>query len=194
MECEERGAIWPLEELRDLARVIKGYAIVWNRPSERLGWFIEQIAPTAIERTFAEKVDLRALIDHDPSLIIGRQSAGTLRVAKDNHGLRVEIDPPNGPRGQDIVESVRRRDVNGMSFAFQPLDVTWNEKVDPPVRTVTDMLVREVSVVSFPAYPQTSAEMRSKDAAARQSWQQYQARLTGRTVDERLTEYQRRRF
>ena len=119
--------------------------------------------------------DVRALIDHEPQEIIGRLSAGTLRIAKDDKGLRVEIDPPNSPRGENIVESIRRRDVTGMSFAFQALNVAWNEKVDPPVRTVTDMLVREVSVVSFPAYPQTEVAMRSKDAAARRSWQQHRA-------------------
>jgi HK97 family phage prohead protease len=188
MDCEERGAIWPLDlETRGLSRVIKGYAIVFHRPSERLGWFVEEIAADAVDRTLKDRVDLRALIDHEPGEIIGRMSAGTLRVAKDERGLRVEIDPPNSPRGENIVESIRRRDITGMSFAFQALDVTWNEKVDPPIRTVTDMLVREVSVVSFPAYPQTEAAMRSKFAAARQSWQLYQSKA-GRSVTARLLE------
>jgi HK97 family phage prohead protease len=195
MVCEERGGIWPADvETRGLAHVIKGYAIVFNRPSEKLGWFVEEIAPSAVNLTQVQQADLRALIDHKPEEIIGRMSAGTLRVAKDDNGLRVEIDPPKSPRGENIVESIRRRDVTGMSFAFQPVEVTWNEKVDPPIRTVTHMLVREVSVVSFPAYPQTEVAMRSAPSALpadRRVWERYHQ---GRSVNVRLAEMLRRRW
>ena len=82
MDCEERGAIWPLLdlEIRGLSRVIKGYAIVFNRPSERLGWFVEEIAPAAVNIEQLKQSDVRALIDHEPQEIIGRLSAGTLRT------------------------------------------------------------------------------------------------------------------
>ena len=119
---------------------------------------------------------LRALVDHDTGEIIGRLSAGTLRIAKDERGLRVEIDPPSSPRGQNIIEAIRRRDITGMSFGFQTLNDAWNTKADPPVRTVTDMRIREVSLVSFPAYPQTDAALRSLALA----------RPKVRTVTERL--------
>ena len=172
-------------EIRGLAKTIKGYAIVFNRPSQKIGFFVEQIAPAAIDRTLKEGIDLRALIDHQPEEIIGRLSAGTLRVAKDEHGLRVEIDPPNCPRGENIIEAIRRRDVTGMSFAFHTVQDSWNERVDPPIRTVLDMEVREVSVVSFPAYPQTEAAMRSL---------QMFRRTAGRSVSDRLAESRRRRW
>jgi HK97 family phage prohead protease len=114
-----------------------------------------------VDRTLKEKVDLRALVDHDSARILGRLTAGTLRVEKDGHGLQVEIDPPETTSGQDIVESIRRRDVTGMSFAFRTLKDLWDETTDPPTRTVLDMLVREVSVVTFPAYPQTEVALRA---------------------------------
>jgi uncharacterized protein len=150
-------------ETRGVQRVIRGYAMVWNRLSENLGGFREQISPEAIDRTLKDGIDLRALIDHDASRILGRLSAGTLRIEKDPQGLRVEIDPPATTAGQDIVESIRRRDVTGMSFAFRTLPdgAAWDFNVDPPIRTVSDMLVREVSVVTFPAYPQTDVALRA---------------------------------
>lgn len=144
--------------------VIRGYAIVFNRLSEHFGFFREQIAPEAVARTLKDRVDLRALVDHDPVRILGRLTAGTLRAEQDGHGLLVEIDPPETTSGQDIVESIRRRDVTGMSFAFRTLKDLWDELTDPPTRTVRDMLVREVSIVSFPSYPQTEVALRSLGA------------------------------
>ena len=119
----------------------------------------------------AEGIDLRALVDHDTAKPLGRLKAGTLRVETDAHGLRVEIDPPNTTYGHDIMESIRRGDVTGMSFAFRtmPDGERWDESVTPPLRTVTDMQVREVSVVTFPAYPQTEVAMRSLEALRAQS-------------------------
>jgi HK97 family phage prohead protease len=166
-------------ESRGLARVIRGYAIVFDQLSENLGGFREVIKPEAVDRTLKDGVDLRALIGHDPDKILGRMSAGTLRVEKDGRGLLVEIDPPAQHEG--IVESIKRRDVTGMSFAFRTIGDDWDFKAEPPIRSVTDMLVREVSVVTFPAYPSTEVAMRS--LAARQ---QQITRGRPMTVSERL--------
>lgn len=154
-------------ESRGVARVIKGHAIVFESLSENLGGFREKIAPEAVDRTLKDGIDLRALVDHDSAKILGRLTAGTLRVEKDGRGLLVEIDPPETTVAQDIVESIKRRDVTGMSFSFRTIDDEWDFKVDPPVRTLTDMLIREVSVVTFPAYLATDVAMRSL-AARRQ--------------------------
>lgn len=166
-------------EARGLSPQIRGYAVVFNRLSEPLGFFREQIAPEAVTRTLTEGVDLRALVDHNPEKPMGRLKAGTLRVEADAHGLLVEIDPPPTSYGHDIIASIRRGDVTGMSFAFRTLADAWNEAVDPPIRTVTDMLMREVSIVTFPAYPQTEVAMRSL-TTARQSYRR------GRTIAERM--------
>jgi HK97 family phage prohead protease len=191
-EFETRACLGELRvEQRGLAKFLSGYAIVWDRLSEDLGGFREQIASSAIDRTLADKVDLRALVDHDPGKVIGRISAGTLRVEKDGHGLKVQIDPPMTSAGQDLVESVRRGDVTGMSFSFRTMlngDV-WDFKTDPPTRTVIDMLVREVSAVSWPAYTQTEVAMRSL-AGARET------ALKGRpvTVSDRIAWSATRKF
>lgn len=171
-------------EARGMSPVIRGYAIVYNRLSELLGFFREQIAPEAMTRTLAEGLDLRALVDHDTAKPLGRLKAGSLRVETDTHGLRVEIDPPNTTYGHDIVESIRRGDVTGMSFAFRtmPDGDRWDESATPPIRTVVDMQVREVSVVTFPAYPQTEVAMRSLEAVRSQAGKFPR----GRTVLERL--------
>jgi HK97 family phage prohead protease len=169
-------------ESRGVAPVIRGYAIVYNRLSELLGFFKEQIAPEAVTRTLTEAIDLRALIDHDPRAVLGRLTAGTLRVETDGHGLRVEIDPPNTTAGHDIITSIRRGDISGMSFAFQTVEDRWDPAADPPIRTVLDMRVREVSVVTFPAYPQTEVAMRSLAAARADQAQRYPR---GRTIAER---------
>lgn len=153
-------------ETRGAATVIRGLAIVFDKLSENLGGFREVIKAAAVDRTLKDGVDLRALVDHDSARILGRQSAGTLRVEKQARGLMIEIHPPDTTHGRDIVESIRRRDVQGMSFAFRtmPNGDEWDFKADPPTRSVTDMLIREVSVVTFPAYPQTEVALRSLGA------------------------------
>jgi Escherichia/Staphylococcus phage prohead protease len=149
-----------------------GHAIVFNTLSEPLMFFREQIAPEAVDRTLNEQIDMRALIDHEPAKLMGRLTAGTLRVKKDAHGLLVEIDPPDTTYSRDALESVRRGDLTGMSFAFRtmPGGDQWDESTDPPTRTVLDMRISEVSIVTFPAYPATDVDVaqRSLDAYRQQ--------------------------
>ena len=144
-------------------RKIKGYAIVFNSMSENLGGFKERIAPGFVDRTLREGVDVRALVDHDSAKVLGRLSAGTLRLAKDRTGLVAHISPPRTSYGADIVESVKRGDVSGMSFRFRitPDGDSWDEEDGYPVRTLNDGWISEVSVVTFPAYPETDAAVRS---------------------------------
>jgi uncharacterized protein len=150
-------------------RKIRGYAIVFNKPSENMGGFREVIRPDAVERTFKEAIDVRALVDHDSSKIIGRLSAGTLRLQRKQKGLWVEIDPPNTSAARDIVESIDRRDVTGMSFAFQVIEDDWSEVDKMPMREILDMRFNEISVVTFPAYDATSVQV------AQRSLQQFKA-------------------
>lgn len=142
-------------------RRLRGYAIVFNALSQNLGGFKEVIAPEAMDRTFTEAIDVRALVDHDSSKIIGRLRASTLEMVKDSTGLRVTIEPdPDISYARDIMLAVKRGDVSGMSFGFRMVEDDWNyEDENLPIRTVLDMRVSEVSVVTFPAYTQTDVQV-----------------------------------
>lgn len=151
---------------------LEGYAIVFNKKSVELWGFKEVIRPAAADRMEAEKPDLRALWNHNSDLTIGRVSAGTLTARKRTRGVWTEIEPPKWAQPQ--VESVERRDITGMSFAFIALEDDWHLEDGEVIREVLDMEVLEVSGVSFPAYPDTTlrvvnAGQRSSFAMERQS-------------------------
>jgi len=138
---------------------LRGLAIVFDQPSEDMG-FREVIKAAAVNRNATEQVDVRALWSHDQAEPIGRLSAGTLRTRVTDAGVAVEIDPPTSAASR--VESIQRRDVVGMSFAFEALTDDWRMQDGTPHRDVLDMRYVEVSPVAFPAYPQTSIEVVSK--------------------------------
>ena len=111
------------------ARKIVGYAAVYNSDSEPIaGMFIERIRPGAFDRAIKEKQDVRALVNHDPTLILGRTKAETLSLKSDEKGLAIEITPPDTQVARDIIESIDRGDVDQMSFAFRAQEETWIEK------------------------------------------------------------------
>ena len=142
---------------------IVGYAAMFNRYSEDLGGFREQIQRGAFKRSLAEGADVRALVDHDPSRILGRNTAGTLKIKEDREGLRVEIVPPDTTVGRDAVVSLRRGDISGMSFGFRTVTDKWNKVDGENVRTLVDVDLFDVSVVTYPAYPDTAVAVRSRD-------------------------------
>jgi HK97 family phage prohead protease len=135
-------------------QVLRGYALVYGSPSELIPpGFIETIRTGAAAYTIKNGTDTRALVDHIPHLILGRRSAGTLRMKDDKTGLKVEIDPPDTSIGRDIVESIRRKDINQMSFGFETLEDEWPSQYR---RELISVNVFDVSVVTFPAYPDTT--------------------------------------
>lgn len=148
------------------AQQLRGHSIVFNKKSVDMGFF-EIIQPRAADRMINERPDLRALWNHDSSATIARYSAGTLRYEKVTRGVAVEIDPPRWAHGH--VESVERRDITGQSFGFYTLEDDWHLEDGYPVREIFDMHVIEVSVVSFPAYPDTDIKVVNGDA--RSAWQ-----------------------
>jgi HK97 family phage prohead protease len=148
-------------ELRatDSGRTIGGYAAVFNSRANIGGYFEEVIAPGAFDDALMQ--DVRALVDHDTGRVIGRTKAGTLRMKQDDTGLAVEIDLPDTTDGRDLATLIERGDVSGMSFGFVVTKEMWDETMEPPMRTIQALDLREVSVVAFPAYDDTSIAMRS---------------------------------
>ncbi len=140
---------------------IFGYAAKFDSLSEDLGGFKETLAPGSFTGALARlDNDVRALVDHDSSRIIGRTSAGTLRVSQDTIGLRYEIDVADTQAGRDILQSVERGDVRGASFAFTVANDRWFERAGETRREITEIgRLFDVSPVSFPATTTTTAKI-----------------------------------
>ncbi len=137
--------------------VINGHAAVFDTLSEDLGGFREIIRPGAFRQALNEEQDVRALVDHDPAKILGRPKADTLTLSEDGVGLRVKIHPPDTSAGRDIVESIGRRDVDSMSFAFSVRDggEEFTDMDGELVRVLTDLDLFDVSPVTFASYRNT---------------------------------------
>lgn len=143
---------------------IAGYAAVFNSLSEDLGGFVERIEPGAFKAA-VEVDDVRALINHDPNLILGRTVAGTLRLSEDERGLRYEIDPPATQYAADLMVSLARGDVDQSSFGFRVQEESWDISGQIPVRIIRKVRLFDVSPVTFPAYPATTVSVRAVDLA-----------------------------
>ena len=162
-----------VESRADGRAAIVGYAAVYNRLSLDLGGFKEEILPGAFDKILSRqrgKQDTVALLNHNSDLILGRTSSGTLELASDGKGLRMEIVPPDTQVGRDTLELVRRRDLRGASFAFT-LDLRsgeqWTKDDEGPIRQIREVRqLYDVSVVLTPAYPASSVgvAMRSYEA------------------------------
>lgn len=158
---------------------ISGYAAVFNSTTD-LGYFEERIKPGAFARAIKEQQDVRALWNHDPNYVLGRTKSGTLRLAEDNVGLQIEIDPPETQTARDLVESIRRGDVDQMSFAFIPTKETWTERQGMlPLREIEDVNLYDISPVTYPAYPATTVGLRSAESVYREHVQSLAAQEPG---------------
>lgn len=145
----------------DKPPMIAGHAALFNTLSEDLGGFRETIMPGAFAKTLQE-ADVRALLNHDPNMLLGRTKSGTLRLAEDEQGLAFEIDPPETGYANDLLTSMRRGDLDQMSFGFQVVKDRWIAG-DEPVRELVEVRLFDVSPVTFPAYPQTDASVRTAE-------------------------------
>ena len=95
--------------------------IPYNKPSVDMG-FIEIVTPTAFDKTLSDRADVKALVSHDSSKVLGSVKAGTLRLTSTDNGLLAEVDLPNTTFANDVWETVRRGDVTTMSFGFYPIN------------------------------------------------------------------------
>lgn len=141
-------------------KLVVGYAAVFNQLSEPMWGMREKIRPGAFTKTIREG-DIRAVWNHDPALVLGRTKSGTLDLREDEHGLWVEIQPPETTWATDALESIRRGDVDQMSFGFETVRDYWEGEEGEQTRTLVEVRLFEVSPVTFPAYPQTEVSLRS---------------------------------
>jgi HK97 family phage prohead protease len=161
MNMERRALTSPIEvRASEGSRTISGYAAVFNVAADIGGFFREQVAPGAFAKAI-KGGDVRALFDHRSGAVLGRTKSGTLRMKEDERGLAVEIDLPDTQVARDLVASMERGDIDGMSFGFNVTRQVWDETTDPPLRTIQEVELHEVSVVTFPAYEETEAALRS---------------------------------
>jgi hypothetical protein len=155
----------PVTELRAIEgenglRKITGYAAVFNKLSDDLGYFREKIQPGAFRNTLKAD-DVRALWNHDSNYILGRNRSGTLSLSEDDHGLKIEIDPPDAQWARDLMTSIERGDVDQMSFGFRTITDSWQLVDGEDIRTLIEVKLFDVSPVTFPAYPDTEVGLRS---------------------------------
>ena len=142
---------------------IEGYASVFDSWSEELGGnspFRERVVKGAFEETI-QNDDIRALFNHDPNYVLGRNKAGTLTLEEDEKGLKVRIVPPDTQWAKDLLVSIKRGDITQMSFGFTVILDRWSYEDNIDVRELLKVKLYDVSPVTFPAYAQTECGVRS---------------------------------
>lgn len=170
----------------DIDKFIEGYFVVYNRETELWPGYFEQVASEALNNTLGN--DIKALVNHDTTLVLGRNKANTLELKSDGHGLwgSIKINP-NDSDAMNLYERVSRGDVDQCSFGFNIKKFEDDFRDDGTLHTtLKDIDLHEVSVVTFPAYEETGVQARKKDIE-----QQREKQLDARRkkLKERLKDY-----
>lgn len=177
MNCKKEIRMLPIQELRvddTLDGKIVGHASVFDSWSETLGG-IFPFKEIVRKGTFTETIkfdDIRALFNHDPNYVLGRNVAGTLELEEDEIGLRVVITPPDTSWANDLIKNLRRGDISQMSIGFIVLEDIWGTKDGIDIREIKKVQLFDVSIVTYPAYTQTDVGVR-----AMESYKAYRTKL-----------------
>ena len=143
-----------------------GYAAVFNRLSQNLGGFVEQVDPAAFNKSLADNVPVMARGNHEDASLLGTTWAGTLRLSTDGTGLRYEVDLPDTSAGRDFRALAERGDIRWSSFAFRTIEDEWSlTEQGFPLRTLRAVQLVDVAPVNSPAYLDTTAALRSMETA-----------------------------
>lgn len=169
MERQYREIKLPLE-VRDISSeeddfIIEGYFALFNQETELWPGYFESIDPNAFTRTLKEQKDIKALFDHNQAIVIGRTTSTTLELRVDEKGLfgKIKINK-NDTEALNIYYRVKRKDIDQCSFGFVIIKEVSEQRNDNTVHTVIkDLELYEVSIVTFPAYENTSVQARKKD-------------------------------
>ena len=161
-EKENRSVAYSNCELRTSqdGKTLVGYAAIFDSPSEPLPW-TEFVRRGAFTKTIKDGADVRLLIDHE-GVPLARTRSGTLTLVEDEIGLRIEanLDETN-PDAAKVISAMRRGDISQMSFAFQTVKDSWS--TDKRTRELKEVRLYDVSVVTYPAYEETIAELRNRN-------------------------------
>lgn len=156
---------------------IEGYFAVFNSNYDIAPGMSESIAPGAFASSISG--DIRALINHDTTLVLGRTKANTLQLREDSHGLWGHIDiNPNDGDAMNLYNRVKRGDVDQCSFGFDIRSEDTDIREDGSIHwTIKDVELYEVSCCTFPAYTETNISAREHDRDAikkreRDAWRQ----------------------
>lgn len=136
-----------------------GRAVVYDQLSVDMGGWQEVIKPSAATRTLASNPDTRFLINHDPNRLLARTTSGTVTLSEDDEGVLVDSDMANVSYARDLAVLMERGDLTQMSFGFWISRDEWSGNLH--VVHEFDLDGGDVSAVTFPAFPQTSSELRS---------------------------------
>lgn len=149
----------------DGQRYLEGYPAKFGRVAE-IGWWFDEIIEKGAFTDTVKTDDVRALINHNPNLILGRTTAKTLELKEDDTGLWFRNKLPDTQIARDLIVSVERGDISQMSFSFDILEEEWKyaeAKDGRDLRTIKRVKLYDVSVATFPAYEDTEVFARSKD-------------------------------
>ena len=148
----------------------EGHAAVFNKVAD-LGWFREKVSPGAFRKTIKE-ADVRFLYNHDPDSVMARTTAGTLKLSEDKRGLKTKATlDPDDVDVQRVVPKLRSGNVSQMSFGFRVIKDEWDEEPDDGgtvMRTLKEVELFDVSAVTYPAYAETDAAVRSATSSAKE--------------------------
>jgi HK97 family phage prohead protease len=184
-ERELRTAAQPMEIRQDEGEAIRvsGYAAVFGEETNIGGMFTEVIDRGAFANALQRQDDVVFLVNHD-GLPLARTRSGTLRLTEDERGLYMETElDGTDPDVRAIVPKMKRGDLDKMSFAFVPKRQEWDDSGDIPKRTIQDLELHDVAIVTTPAYDGTEIGLRSLEAHradAKKSQAERRLRIAGR--------------
>ena len=171
------------EDGRDL---VVGHASVYDSRSNNLGGFYEFIERGAFTEELIANSDVRALINHDPNLILARNTSGTLNLTADERGLKYEFEMPETSYGKDLAISMKRGDITQSSFAFTVAEDDWStDDEGNNIRTIKKIdRLYDISAVTYPAYNMAESDL----VVAKRGLKEYQQSLVEETKEEIIEE------
>ena len=149
-------------------RIIEGYFALYESETELFEGSYEIITKGAFDKTLSK--DVRALWNHNTQYVLGRSKNGSLELKADEKGLFGIIKLPNTQYAQDLYELVSRGDIDQASFGFNIIDEDLEELASGGYRwRINDIDLHEISVVTFPAYENTTVLAREQQVEQMQN-------------------------